>query len=114
MYFVCSSNFFSSSFYNLESYSFPRLRVQDTFDILACKEIRLSVNRGLSSESGDADEEGGDNGGASAAAARGKVITHAVRKSLIQNTIPIFIELKRLMESKNSPLIGMKSTLNFT
>lgn len=56
------------------------------------------------------DEEVGDGGGAStsaaaAAAARGK-ITQAVKKSLIQNMIPIFIELKRLLENKNSPLIG--------
>jgi condensin-2 complex subunit D3 len=29
-----------------------------------------------------------------------------VKKGLIQNTIPIFIELKRLLESKNSPLTG--------
>ncbi|XP_023006293.1 condensin-2 complex subunit D3 [Cucurbita maxima] len=78
--------------------------LQDTFDILACKEIRLSINRGSSSESGDVDEEGGESGGVSAA--RGKVITHVVRKGLIQNSIPIFTELKRLMESKNSPLIG--------
>lgn len=53
----------------------------------------------------DIDEEGGDNG-ASGAADRGKAITQAVRKGLIHNTIPIFIELKRLLESKNSPLIG--------
>lgn len=84
--------------------SSPWLKAQDTFEILACKEIRLSINRVSSSESGDVGEEGGESGGASAA--RGKVITHAVRKSLIQNTIPIFIELKRLMESKNRPLIG--------
>lgn len=48
------------------------------------------------------EEEGGDGG----AAARGKAITQAVKKGLIQNTIPIFIELKRLLENKNSPLIG--------
>lgn len=52
------------------------------------------------------DEEGGDGGGAAAAAARGKVITQAVKKGLVQNTIPIFIELKRILESKNSPLTG--------
>lgn len=40
------------------------------------------------------------------AAARGKAITQAVKKGLIQNTVPIFIELKRLLESKNSPLTG--------
>lgn len=39
-------------------------------------------------------------------AIRGRVITQAVKKGLIQNTIPIFIELKRLLESKNSPLSG--------
>lgn len=56
-------------------------------------------------ESGDVDKEGGENGGAFAA--REKITTHEVRKSLIQNNISIFIELKRLMESKNCPLIGM-------
>ena len=56
---------------------------------------------------GDMDDEGGDNGeGAAAAAVRGRVITQAVKKGLIQNTIPIFIELKRLLESKNNPLTG--------
>lgn len=49
------------------------------------------------------EEEGGDS---NAAAAKGRAITQAVRKGLIQNTIPIFIELKRLLESKNSPLTG--------
>lgn len=49
------------------------------------------------------EEEGGDSNGA---AAKGRAITQAVRKGLIQNTIPIFIELKRLLESKNSPLTG--------
>ncbi|AEE83663.1 hypothetical protein [Arabidopsis thaliana] len=75
--------------------------LQDAFQILACKEIRLSVSRGASSETADIEEEGGD-----AATAKGRAITHAVRKGLIQNTIPIFIELKRLLESKNSPLTG--------
>lgn len=49
------------------------------------------------------EEEGGDS---NAASAKGRAITQAVRKGLIQNTIPIFIELKRLLESKNSPLTG--------
>ncbi|KAL6970280.1 Condensin-2 complex subunit CAP-D3 [Sarracenia purpurea var. burkii] len=81
--------------------------LQDAFRILACKEIRIPTNRGSSSDPGDIDEEGGgDGGGAAAAAARGRVITQAVKKGLIQNTIPIFIELKRLLESKNSSLTG--------
>ncbi|XP_058000935.1 uncharacterized protein LOC110633017 isoform X2 [Hevea brasiliensis] len=79
--------------------------LQDAFQILACKEIRIPSGRGSQTDAGEIEEEGGD-GGASAAAAKGRAITQAVRKGLIQNTIPIFIELKRLLESKNSPLIG--------
>ena len=53
------------------------------------------------------DEEGRDgSAAASTASAKGRAITQAVKKGLIQNVIPIFIELKRLLESKNSPLIG--------
>ena len=78
---------------------------QDAFHILACKEIRASSNRGSASDTAEVEEEGGDSS-ASAAAAKGRAITQAVRKGLIQNTIPIFIELKRLLESKNSPLTG--------
>lgn len=52
------------------------------------------------------DDDGGDAGGSSLSAAKGRAITQAVKKGLIQNTVPIFIELKRLLESRNSPLIG--------
>lgn len=78
---------------------------QDTFQILACKEIRIPSTRGSTSDSADGEEDGVD-GGAGSPAARGRAITQAVKKSLVQNTIPIFIELKRLLESKNSPLTG--------
>ncbi|KAK7354816.1 hypothetical protein VNO80_20317 [Phaseolus coccineus] len=74
--------------------------LQDAFQILGCKEIRIPSTR-ASSESADIEEEV-DSG----SAARGKAITQAVKKGLIQNTVPIFIELKRLLETKNSPLIG--------
>ncbi|XP_057539764.1 uncharacterized protein LOC130817839 isoform X1 [Amaranthus tricolor] len=80
--------------------------LQDAFRILICKEIRLPSNRVSSSNLAEMDEEGGDGSAASAAASRGRAITQAVKKGLIQNTIPIFIELKRLLENKNSPLIG--------
>ncbi|XP_031114102.1 condensin-2 complex subunit D3 isoform X2 [Ipomoea triloba] len=85
--------------------------LQDAFQILSSKDIRISTSRGMPSDSPDIDEEAaGDSGGASAsasaAAVRGNAITQAVKKGLIQTTIPIFIELKRLLESKNSPLVG--------
>ncbi|KAJ4834078.1 hypothetical protein Tsubulata_016276 [Turnera subulata] len=79
--------------------------LQDAFQILSSKEIRPPTCRGPQNDAGDIEEEGGENG-ASAIAAKGRAITQAVRKGLIQNTIPIFIELKRLLESMNSPLIG--------
>ncbi|KAG4180419.1 hypothetical protein ERO13_A10G164700v2 [Gossypium hirsutum] len=78
--------------------------LQDAFQILACKEIRVSSHRGAASDSAEVEEDGDSS--ASAAAAKGRAITQAVRKGLIQNTIPIFIELKRLLENKNSPLTG--------
>ncbi|KAL9232809.1 hypothetical protein vseg_007874 [Gypsophila vaccaria] len=77
--------------------------LQDAFQVLTCKEIRLPSNRAPISDTTGMDEEGGDG---SSAIARGRAITQAVKKGLIQNTIPIFIELKRLLENKNSPLIG--------
>ncbi|CAN0918141.1 Condensin-2 complex subunit CAP-D3 [Linum grandiflorum] len=77
--------------------------LQDAFQILACKEIRIQTARGAAADAPEAEEEGGGEGGLSA---KGRAITQAIRKSLIQNTVPIFIELKRLLESKNSPLIG--------
>ncbi|KAK4425865.1 Condensin-2 complex subunit D3 [Sesamum alatum] len=80
--------------------------LQDGFLILSSKEIRIQSNQGSSSEAADIEDEGGDSGGAPTAASKGRAITQAVRKGLIQNAIPIFIELKRLLESKNSPLIG--------
>ncbi|XP_010551076.1 PREDICTED: condensin-2 complex subunit D3 isoform X2 [Tarenaya hassleriana] len=79
--------------------------LQDAFQILACKEMRLSPTRGSSSETAEIEEDSGGGGG-SGEAAKGRAITQAVRKGLIQNTIPIFIELKRLLESKNSSLTG--------
>lgn len=77
---------------------------QDAFQILSSKEIRIQSAR-ATSESAEVEDDGGE-GGASSAAAKGRAISQAVRKGLIQNTVPIFIELKRFLESKNSPLIG--------
>ncbi|KAJ4955714.1 hypothetical protein NE237_012497 [Protea cynaroides] len=79
--------------------------LQDALQILASKEMRIQSNRGSATDTTEMDEVGGD-GGASLAAVRGRVAIQAVKKSLIQNAIPIFIELKRLLESKNSPLTG--------
>ncbi|RZC55578.1 hypothetical protein C5167_014435 [Papaver somniferum] len=78
--------------------------LQDALQLLACKEIRIQSNRGSSAEA-DIDEEGGDSGGAEAAAKR-KAVAQIAKKGLIQIAVPIFIELKRLLESRKSPLTG--------
>lgn len=91
---------------SLKRYRFADFDCQDALQILACKEMRIQSNRGPgNAESADLDEEG-ENGGASVSATRGRLVTQAAKKNLIQNAIPIFIELKRLFESKNSPLTG--------
>uniref|UniRef100_A0A7N0UIQ3 Condensin complex subunit 1 C-terminal domain-containing protein n=1 Tax=Kalanchoe fedtschenkoi TaxID=63787 RepID=A0A7N0UIQ3_KALFE len=76
--------------------------LQDAFQILSCKEIRITSIRGSSSDAAEMDEEIVDG----TAASKGRSITQAIKKGLIQNTVPIFIELKRLLESNNSPLTG--------
>ncbi|AQK40209.1 condensin-2 complex subunit D3 [Zea mays] len=83
-----------------------RAVLQDALQILACKEMRIHPN--ILSENSEMDEEGGEGGGTASAllAAKGRAVTQVAKKNLIQIAVPIFIELKRLLESKNSPLIG--------
>uniref|UniRef100_A0A0E0MNB9 Condensin complex subunit 1 C-terminal domain-containing protein n=1 Tax=Oryza punctata TaxID=4537 RepID=A0A0E0MNB9_ORYPU len=83
-----------------------RAVLQDALQILACKEMRIHPN--ICTDNSEMDEEGGDGGSTNAAlqAAKGRAVTQVAKKNLIQIAIPIFIELKRLLESKNSPLTG--------
>ncbi|KAL5206634.1 hypothetical protein ABZP36_034843 [Zizania latifolia] len=80
--------------------------LQDALQILACKEMRIHPN--ICTDNSEMDEEGGVDGGTASAlmAARGRAVTQVAKKNLIQLAVPIFIELKRLLESKNSPLTG--------
>ncbi|CAM0949673.1 unnamed protein product [Alopecurus aequalis] len=82
-----------------------RAVLQDALQILACKEMRIHPS--ICTDNSEMDDEGGDGGTASALnAAKGRAVTQVAKKNLIQIAIPIFIELKRLLESKNSPLTG--------
>ncbi|XP_062203117.1 uncharacterized protein LOC133905370 [Phragmites australis] len=83
-----------------------RAVLQDALQILACKEMRIHPN--ICSDNSEMDEEGGEGGGTASAllAAKGRAVTQVAKKNLIQIAVPIFIELKRLLESKNSPLSG--------
>ncbi|KAI0518625.1 hypothetical protein KFK09_006061 [Dendrobium nobile] len=82
--------------------------VQDCLHILACKEMRIQSSK--ASDTAEMDDDGGDPAGSAGAtavlAAKGRVVTHVAKKNLVQHAVPIFIELKRLLENKNSPLMG--------
>jgi condensin-2 complex subunit D3 len=71
--------------------------------------MRIQAN--TTSDTSEMDEEPVADGpagamSASALALKGRIITQVAKKNLIQVAIPIFIELKRLLESRNSPLTG--------
>ncbi|KAL5701283.1 hypothetical protein ACHQM5_026634 [Ranunculus cassubicifolius] len=95
----------SDSLLNLDDMTAQSV-LQDAFEVLACKEIRIQSNRGVTADSADLDDEGGDGGTDAASVARRRLVAQVAKKSLIQNAIPIFIELKRLLQSKQSPLVG--------
>ncbi|MCO5568222.1 hypothetical protein L7F22_021918 [Adiantum nelumboides] len=78
--------------------------LEDSLKILASKEMRIGANRGVAATE---NFEGEEDGAAAFAAAKGRVVSQLAKRNLVQNAIPIFIELKRLLESKNSPLTGM-------
>ncbi|KAG6549944.1 hypothetical protein Mapa_008455 [Marchantia paleacea] len=79
--------------------------LQDALLILASKELRI-INPRASAGTSELEE---DDGGAAAAVAavKGRVVTQLMKKNLVQNAVPIFIELKRLLESQNSPMLGL-------
>ena len=68
----------------------------------------MRIHSNILSDNSEMDEEGGEGGATASAllAAKGRAVTQVAKKNLIQIAVPIFIELKRLLESKNSPLIG--------
>lgn len=41
-----------------------------------------------------------------AAAAKGKVVSAMMRKHLVEGIVPVMVELKRLLEAKNHPLLS--------
>ncbi|OAE23585.1 hypothetical protein AXG93_4316s1160 [Marchantia polymorpha subsp. ruderalis] len=79
--------------------------LQDALLILASKELRIINPRASAGTSELEDDDGG--AAAAVAAVKGRVVTQLMKKNLVQNAVPIFIELKRLLESQNSPMLGL-------
>ncbi|CAI6006018.1 unnamed protein product [Closterium sp. NIES-64] len=103
--------------------------VGDALDVLSCKEMRPGSGKAAGAEEEGEEEAGGSAGGvtggggssgggragggaagggagALANALKGRVVTQLMKKNLVENTIPVLIELKRLLEARNSPLQG--------
>ncbi|CAI5528622.1 unnamed protein product [Closterium sp. Naga37s-1] len=110
--------------------------VGDALDVLSCKEMRPGSGKAAAGAEEDGEEEaggsaggvagggggsgggragggaggagggGGGGAGALANALKGRVVTQLMKKNLVENTIPVLIELKRLLEAQTSPLQG--------
>ncbi|KYR01302.1 non-SMC condensin II complex [Tieghemostelium lacteum] len=74
----------------------------DTLSILACQDIKLNaMSKKMQEEEDDESQEAV----AKVKAAEGKLLSRIVKKSVMENIVPIIIELKHLLESKRSPLL---------
>lgn len=68
------------------------------FDVLHV--VQVSVGRGAA-----ADEDEAECQAAAAGAAKGKVVSAMMRKHLVERMVPIFVELKRMLEARRHPLL---------
>nr|XP_058971616.1 condensin-2 complex subunit D3-L-like [Pocillopora verrucosa] len=76
--------------------------LKDALLILSSKNIKLSSMKAKAAE--DLADEG-DVAGAAIVEARNKFLTQVLKKNMIENIIPIIIELKHMLEKQHSPLL---------
>ncbi|KAJ7392206.1 Condensin-2 complex subunit D3 [Desmophyllum pertusum] len=76
--------------------------LKDALLILSSKNIKLSSMRAKAAE--DLADDG-DMAGAAIVQARNKFLTQVLKKNMIENIIPIIIELKHMLEKQHSPLL---------
>ncbi|XP_077865348.1 condensin-2 complex subunit D3-L-like [Saccoglossus kowalevskii] len=77
--------------------------LRDSLAILASKEIKLTSLRSKASD--DMDEEVADVAGVAEQKIKTTIISHAVKKNVMENIVPIIITLKHLLEKHRSPLL---------
>uniref|UniRef100_A0A4W6DQ61 Non-SMC condensin II complex, subunit D3 n=1 Tax=Lates calcarifer TaxID=8187 RepID=A0A4W6DQ61_LATCA len=83
--------------------------LSETFNILSLKEMKLQAISALAGvTSGEEPEEENMATMAKAVlqAAQKKVVTQVQKKAFIENTVPLIISLKSLLEQKRSPVLG--------
>lgn len=71
--------------------------IADALEVLSWKELR-SMSRSIS--------EDDDAGTEAIAQAQGKLVAQVVKKNLVENIIPVLIQLKHTMENQKSPLLA--------
>ncbi|GAQ85855.1 condensin complex subunit 1 [Klebsormidium nitens] len=77
----------------------------DALTVVASKAIRAGA-KGRADADDDAPDDGAGGAAAAAAAAKGRLVSAVMKKNLMENVVPILIELKRVLEEARSPLLG--------
>ncbi|XP_055675451.1 condensin-2 complex subunit D3 isoform X1 [Falco peregrinus] len=85
--------------------------LSDTFEVLSCKEIKLSTMRSKPDEDIQPDEDEMAMANAVIQAAQKKLISQVQKKNFIENIIPVITSLKCLMEQKRIPAV--KDLMNY-
>ncbi|NWU63863.1 CNDD3 protein, partial [Pterocles burchelli] len=85
--------------------------LSDTFDVLSCKEIKLSTMRSKPDEDIQPDEDEMAMANAVMQAAQKKLISQVQKKNFVENIIPIITSLKSLMEQKRIP--ALRDLMNY-
>mmetsp|Transcript_31409 Transcript_31409/g.61213 ORF Transcript_31409/g.61213 Transcript_31409/m.61213 type:complete len:1474 (+) Transcript_31409:38-4459(+) len=79
--------------------------IQDTLTILASKHIKLKSTKATFEDEDLAELENKEQADMKIQAARGKFLSKVVKKNTMENVVPILIELKRILEKQQSPLL---------
>ncbi|XP_054251547.1 condensin-2 complex subunit D3 [Indicator indicator] len=85
--------------------------LSDTFEVLSCKEIKLSTMRSKPDEDVQPDEDEMAMANAVMQVAQKKLISQVQKKNFVENVIPIITSLKSLMEQKRIP--ALKDLMNY-
>ncbi|XP_014681011.1 PREDICTED: condensin-2 complex subunit D3-like [Priapulus caudatus] len=86
----------------LDAHAVPLL--QDSLAILCCKEIKLSQLRGSQSSADDMQGEQ-DFTAVAMATTKKTIISHVVKRNVIENIVPVVIALKHMLEQQRSPVV---------
>ncbi|KYO38976.1 condensin-2 complex subunit D3 [Alligator mississippiensis] len=85
--------------------------LSDTFEILSCKEIKLSAMRSIPDEDNQPEEDEMAMANAVMQAAQKKLISQVQKKNFIENLIPVITSLKSLLENKRMP--ALRDLMNY-